>query len=136
MPCHQKRMKKISTRGLRRKAWTIFSKYIRRKYSDHVGYCYCVTCGKHQKWQQMDAGHAIGGRRNSVLFQEDLVRPQCRYCNRYQGGKPLEFREALIREYGEKRFEYLRALAKRPKFYTREQYQGLIFFYGKKVVLT
>ena len=33
------------------------------------------------------AGHAIPGRRNSVLFDDSICRLQCRRCNIFMGGR-------------------------------------------------
>ncbi len=35
----------------------------------------------------MQAGHFVPGRTNSVLFDEDIVRPQCSVCNVINGGE-------------------------------------------------
>lgn len=78
--------KKQTLKRLKDLAWKEFSKYIRTKYSKN-GYCKCVTCGKIAPIKEMQAGHFVSGRTNSVLFDEDLVRPQCFGCNYGQGGE-------------------------------------------------
>lgn len=72
---------------LKKKAWALFSQYIRLKYADKTGKCKCVTCGKVDDYKKMHAGHAIAGRGGVVLFNEKIVRPQCVGCNIYAGGR-------------------------------------------------
>lgn len=86
----------------KKKTWAWFSKYIRLKYSDQDGMCECYTCGRKMKWNDKNcqAGHGIGGRTNSVLFEEDIVRVQCYGCNVCQYGKLDEFGAKLRNEIG------------------------------------
>jgi len=60
----------------KKKAWIQFSRYIRLKYAKN-GFVKCYTCSTVKHWKEMQAGHGIGGRSNAVLFNEDIVRPQC-----------------------------------------------------------
>lgn len=72
-----------------RQAWNFLSKAIRLEAaSENTGYCQCVTCGAVLPWKEMDAGHWIGGRRESILFEEDQVNCQCHKCNRYHIANP------------------------------------------------
>ena len=77
----EKKPKKITTTQLKKKAWTVFSIFIRKKNSNSNGDCKCVTCGGISHWKKMQAGHYVGGRNNTVLFNEKLVFPQCYRCN-------------------------------------------------------
>lgn len=56
-----------------------------------VGQCVCVTCGVVHAWNAgikgMHTGHFVGSRRNSVLFEDGNVAPQCANCNYYLGGR-------------------------------------------------
>ena len=73
--------KKSDLKKAKAKAWAVFSQYIRRKYADEDGNCRCVTCGTVKHWKELHAGHYIDGRNNSVLYNEQLVHPQCFHCN-------------------------------------------------------
>ena len=66
---------------VKKKAWKLFSEYIRRSNADRRGRVKCVTCGLIMHWKESQAGHFVGGRNNSVLLREDLVHPQCYRCN-------------------------------------------------------
>ena len=58
------------------------------------GYVVCITCGATKKWNARDinTGHFIAGRTNSILYEEDNVAPQCASCNQHHSGRPLEYR--------------------------------------------
>lgn len=93
-------MKKPTLRSLKNKCWRLFSEYIRRKDADAGGTESCYTCGGLAHWKELHAGHAIPGRHNAVLFDEDIVKPQCPVCNVWKGGMYHVFTTRLIREHG------------------------------------
>lgn len=73
------------------KAWKAFSDYIRMRdclaTTGTTTHCICVTCSVRgdyswKEYKQIQAGHAVGGRGNAVLFNEKIVNGQCGYCNR------------------------------------------------------
>ena len=92
----------------KKKTWAWFSKYIRLKYASSSGLCTCYTCGQVHPWKQIQAGHGLSGRTNRILFNEDIVRPQCYGCNINQHGKLDDFGVKLIEEIGNKYHEILR----------------------------
>lgn len=87
----------------------MFSKYIRTrdciKTSKFPDQGKCVTCGRFFPYKELQAGHAIGGRYNSILFDEQLVNAQCRGCNGYGNGKYADYSLWFIREYGQEKWE-------------------------------
>jgi len=84
---------KISKSGAKAKAWKAFARFIKVNHADKFGMCHCVTCGLQRAWNDSDihAGHFVAGRGNAVLFDEDLVRPQCCGCNMFRGGEQTKF---------------------------------------------
>jgi hypothetical protein len=92
-------------KALKKKAWTIISEYVRRKDADHNGYVACYTCGAMKHWKEGDAGHAIPGRHNKVLFDLEILRFQCKHCNGPKSGMQYEFGKRLNLEHGEGWFE-------------------------------
>ena len=48
----------------------------------------------------MQSGHAIPGRHNAVLFDEEIIRIQCSTCNIFKRGNYQVFVPKLIREHG------------------------------------
>ncbi len=75
------KIKLPSVSKAKKKAWEVFSQYIRRKYADVNGNCQCVTCNIIKPYKELHAGHFIDGRNNTVLYDERLVHPQCFHCN-------------------------------------------------------
>ena len=86
-------------------AWKWFSLYIRLRDSlETTGsdtQCRCVTCCNVVPYDQLDAGHAIPGRHNAVLFDESIVYAQCRKCNQQGDGEKVAFRNFLVSKHGE-----------------------------------
>jgi len=98
----------------------ILAKVVRRR-----GQCACVTCGKVGAWSGsiggMHTGHFLASRRNSILFEEDNVAPQCSRCNRYRDGEPQLFRQWMIHVRGSKVIERLEKLKGTTREFTREE---------------
>jgi hypothetical protein len=95
-------------------AWRWFSKYIRlRDCISTTGFKdqgKCVTCGGYFPFSELQAGHAIGGRNDAVLFDEKLVNAQCGRCNKSfeyggLGGNYAKYHLWYIHKYGEQDFE-------------------------------
>lgn len=124
-----------SPKNLKNKAWRCFSKYIRvRDCLRTTGFTdqgQCVTCNKFFPISELQAGHAIGGRNNSILFDEKLVNAQCRICNGYGNGKYAEYSLWFIQQYGleewEKKIELSHKLA------VDLDYQAIIDKYQNKL---
>lgn len=93
------KVRKTSLGAAKRKLWTSFAAYIKRRDGN-----VCFTCGQRDlagsNWQ---AGHMIPGRRGLVLFDPELVRSQCFRCNINLKGNAGEFALRFMEEheYGE-----------------------------------
>ena len=102
------------------KAWKACSRYCRLR--DALAYCKehgldlhqftrpediigaCCTCGAVKSWIWMDAGHFISrasGGLSGVYFDERNVNLQCKQCNGFSQGFAQEYREYIIKKYGE-----------------------------------
>ena len=110
--------KKLSTKPIKRskakdRAWKAFSDWVRlRDCLATTGtreYGICITCNERgdsswKPYKELQAGHAVGGRGNAVLFHEQIVSIQCGYCNRKPpmglGGDYGNYTIALIKRYG------------------------------------
>ena len=93
-----------SLASLKAKAWKLLSQTIRGEaaaVSNDYGRVECYTCGRSAYPQDLQAGHAIGGRSGAVLFDEEIIRPQCVRCNIMLRGNYGEFVLRLIREKAE-----------------------------------
>lgn len=81
-------MKKKKNSALTRaknKAWRYFSIYIRTRdclyYSGSPDEGMCVTCKEWFPFNELQAGHFVGGRTNALLYDEEIVHTQCARCN-------------------------------------------------------
>lgn len=87
-----------------------------------VGQCVCVTCGKVGMWASglVDAGHFLPSRRNSILYDEDNIAPQCARCNRFESGSSERFRRWMVAVRGEETIERLELLKHKLVQFSRE----------------
>ena len=116
--------------------WTAFSKYLRTKEcletTGNPGYGKCCTCGEIKHFTELDAGHFIAGRRLGILFDERGVHIQCAKCNRFQGGRPVEYRDYMLTRYGQEVIDDLYRLAKIPKGYADFELKEMRAKYNKQ----
>jgi len=117
---------------LKKDVWTLVSKYVRNKYAVK-GCDICYTCGIKKPIKEMQAGHGIGGRSNAIIFDLDILKPQCYGCNIMKSGNYDVFHEKLIKEHGLKWMEKKWKLAKTTKQFTvteltalKEHYKELL----------
>lgn len=120
------KVKKVKKSVLKKKAWSVVSRYVRITSADADGNCQCYTCEKVYPWKKMQAGHGIGGRNNAVLFDLRLIRPQCVGCNIFARGRYQVFIPRLITELGAKVFMKMAEDANRIVKYTDEDYKNII----------
>ena len=88
-----KKLKKkpVKRSKAKERAWKAFSDWVRLRdclaTTGTRDYGICITCSERgdpswKPYKELQAGHAVGGRGNAVLFHEQLVNAQCGYCNR------------------------------------------------------
>jgi hypothetical protein len=100
-PIRSQKRKPKSLSGLKKKAWDLLSQCIRREYAQkNNGVCDCYTCPATLTVDTAQAGHAIGGRHNAVLLDEEIIRVQCCGCNIFKRGNYQVFITKLIQENG------------------------------------
>lgn len=120
------KLKKWSLKRWKDAVWEEFSLYIRHKYSKR-GMVKCYTCGVVKPIKEMQCGHGFGGRGNSILFDEEICRPQCYSCNVMKGGEYDTFHGKLIEENGVEWFNAkLRLKSQSRKYTSRELALSLI----------
>lgn len=125
--------KRLTKKVTKKNVWIIFSQYIRLKYADANGNDTCYTCGVKKPWREMQTGHAIGGRTNSILFDEEIVRPQCVRCNIFLGGNYTEFVTKLIKEKGMKWWDKKLLDSKTVKKFNKSDLQNLYEHYKSEI---
>jgi hypothetical protein len=130
------KVKQPSKSTIKLKAWYSFSKFIRTRdcirTTGTADKGKCITCGEVFNFKDLQAGHFIPGRHNSNLFSERGVHAQCRSCNIWNHGRPLEYRRAIIELYGDGADELLEEEAKRIKKYSIEDLQDMAVEYKNK----
>lgn len=92
---------KMTLSKAKKKAWTQFSLYIRLRFADANGYTKCVTCGVMKSYVDLQAGHFIGGRHTSILFDEMNCHSQCVGCNVFGRGMFSRYYEYMLKMYGQ-----------------------------------
>jgi len=108
VPSEPKVPRKISYKGLMRKADTIFSKYIRKRdsigYNETLGSNFnkCCTCGriKENTGGMIHAGHFQKRANMATRYDEQNVNAQCKKCNSFEGGRDFEYGMFIDEKYG------------------------------------
>lgn len=126
--------KKKTLAQLKKQAWKLCSLFVRRKDADEGGFVSCYTCGAPIHWKlEAQAGHAIPGRHAAVLLDTDIIRPQCRRCNLFMGGRYEIFTAKLIRENGLDWFDQKLSGAREVVKLTRADLEDRISFFKQKL---
>lgn len=115
---------------LKEKAWKEVSLYVRLSHANKDGFVKCFTCDNIKFWKEMQAGHFVPGRGNSILFDIRGIRPQCYGCNIMHAGRQLEFLGRLEQDMGkteaiELKDELMKS-ANEPYKFKREELESII----------
>lgn len=99
-------LQEISPQYWSKKAWDVFSQYVRRRGAGGGGVNNCYTCHRQFKWQELSAGHFKhrGNRAyRAIDFEIRHIMPQCQTCNLFSVdvGEQDEFGRHLRSDYGE-----------------------------------
>jgi hypothetical protein len=108
-------------------------KAIRMESADDNGICQCVTCGKRQHYKEMDAGHFVPGRRQSIVLVEENIHVQCKTCNKELHGNAGPYERFMIETYGPDKPEELRALNRVSYTYDRHHLADLRDSYKARI---
>lgn len=129
-------MKNQTVKSLKAKLKPVFSRYIRLRdclrTTQSSEWGECISCGETKPFSQLDAGHFIP-KHNANLFSEIGVNAQCRKCNRFQSGKQLEYRRAIVELYGEGADERLEEEARQIKKFTIGELEELLKYYTQRI---
>ena len=124
-------MSKKKLSSVKKRLWKLVSQYVRRSNANLDGFCYCVTCGKHDNWKRMDAGHFIGGHKNYNFYDTRNIHPQCTYCNRFMHGNLVPYYEYMMENYGKAVIDELKTY--KEKIFTVDELEGMIASYKLKL---
>jgi hypothetical protein len=120
--------KKPSRKTIITKLDSIFSQYIRLRYSKNE-ISECVTCGKQDHWKKLQAGHFVSRKHYATRWDEDNVQVQCSGCNVFRYGEQYLFSKYLGVDLSE---ELLMKSRKIQKF-TDSELLDMIELYNEKV---
>ena len=115
--------------------WPVFSVYVRLRdiIPGTQGYCRCITCGRMRKWNEGDAGHGISRGKLAVKYNEKNVHFQCKNCNKWKNGDPINYKIEMNKRYGPNTWDLLvhagNQMCKMQKF----EWDILIDLYSMKV---
>lgn len=108
------------------------SQYIRKVYAAPSGVCECYTCGKKDRWQNLDCGHFIPRQNMSLRWDLRNLRPQCKTCNQLESGNLREFARELELECPGL-VEQLEAESREIKKWTREELKEALVHIRSKI---
>ena len=104
-----------------------------------VGECACITCGKVAPWKgnaigggEIETGHFLASRCNSILFEEANVSPQCKICNRHRAGEQQLYRKWMMTVRPED-IERLEKLKPQSKQFTRDELVDMRIGYAARL---
>ena len=107
-------MKKQSVSVLKSKCWHLFSEIVRsrdcQKTMNRLDWGKCITCGIIKEFKELQAGHFIPGRHNSVLFDLRNCHAQCYRCNVLLKGNPIKYDRFMLETYGQGTIDELERL--------------------------
>jgi len=125
--------KQKSLTTYKKKAWSLLSKIKRLEGADSEGMCVCYTCGARKHWKEMQAGHLLDGRSNSILFEENGIQIQCVGCNMFKSGNKEEFIPKFIKDQGQEEFDRLKALKNTTRKISISEYEDMIANYKERL---
>ena len=107
----------------------VFSIFIRMRDSNEDGDALCFTCGKADKWLNMDNGHYISRAHRSTRWNELNCHIQCKRCNIFMNGNYPSYALNLTRVFGAGVLEELSALKNITTRFTASDLEELIAKY-------
>lgn len=125
--------KKASLKTLKKKAWSLCSQAIRLEGRDCEGLVTCCSCQRRMPWKEIQAGHFIDGRFNSILFDERGIHPQCGVCNVVFNGRKEEYFLFMEHKYGRGVIDELRRQRNETRNFTVEELREMISGYKQRI---
>lgn len=108
------------------KAQKAFNKFIRERDKDRG----CISCNGRVE----QAGHYFNqGQHSALRFNEVNVNGQCVRCNLHMHGNLINYRNGLVKKYGEQKVLLLESSARKSiKKWSTVELHGIIQLYIKK----
>ena len=123
-------------RRLKKKLWSIFSQYIRKRAADHTGWLTTVD-GVWTTWKECDCGHLRhNSERNSLLggnelwYYENNFAPQSNQGNRNNADDSAQkYMLAAIKKYGIEEVDKMMKMRQTYKLWTLEELEEKYEYY-------
>lgn len=115
-----------SIKALKKEAWTVFARYIRKRDKK------CVTCGgpaDHAGHFQRNSERKADLGGNELWYDPRNVNAQCMPCNHFKSGNLVAYAIYLQGLYGPDIATNLYKLWLRPKKWTRSEIESVITLY-------
>jgi len=116
-----------------KKADTVFSQYIRKRYANKDGIAECFTCGKKDNWKNLQCGHFMSRKHYSTRWDETNCQVQCSGCNVFRWGEQFKFGRNLDIKLGKGTADSLEQKSRQIMKYSSIDLLELIKHYQKKV---
>ena len=126
------KVKKVTLKRAKTRAWSAFAHWYRRKVTIS-GLATCYTCDKLVGYDGIQPGHWMTGHTNTNYINTKYIRPQCYGCNVGKKGNQGIFWERIEEEIGTDEFLYLRQHNKDFKEITVEDYLAIEKEYKEKL---
>ena len=123
-----KKVKEKSVSFWKKKAWVLFSKWIRER--DNYT---CITCGKKGKGSFIHAGHYISRKHCATMFDEKNANAQCMNCNIWGYGNMGVYTLKLQEKYGEGIIRELTEKSRQVKQFSVEELKDIITIYTARL---
>lgn len=118
---------KQSLPALLKKAQIVFNRYIRERDQDKG----CISCGG----EVTEAGHYYSqGHHSALRFNEVNTNGQCTRCNRFLHGNLINYREGILKRWGQQKLDLLDSAARnKVKKWSRVELEEIIKHYSKSL---
>lgn len=124
-----KNQKKPTRWKLVKKLDSVFSQYIRLKYSNPKWFVVCYTCWDIHHWKEIQNWHFLSRANYKYRRDEENCRPQCVKCNIFHSWNYKEYTLKMIDNLGREKVDEMLSDKKLVKITTAE-IQDKITFYG------
>jgi hypothetical protein len=118
--------KQKSVAQLKKDADKYHSIYGRMRDSDQYGFADCITCPTRKPWKELQCGHFVSRRVNSLRYDDENTNAQCVGCNMFKSGEQYAYSKALDMKYGDGTAERLWAQRFDTHSYKRHELEEII----------
>lgn len=119
------------------KLWKVFSVFIRMRdcleATGTISNGKCCTCNKDYAFTNLQAGHFIPGREDSILFDPTCVHSQCYKCNIKRSGEWLKYFRFMEKKYGRDFIFELMEKSEKKCVITVEWIESAMVYYLNKI---